>query len=54
MPLFLTIRQLCARWEVSRWTIARMVARGELTKIKLGPRRVVIRASAVRALERGK
>lgn len=54
MNRFFTVRQLCARWDVSRWTIARMCARGELHKIKIGPRRVVIRATDVTAMERAK
>lgn len=44
-PAFLTVAELAARWKVSERTVRRMVERGSLRGIRIGPQlRILIEA----------
>lgn len=47
-PVYLTIKEACALFRVSRWTIARRIDAGELEAVKDGRRVLIVRASAER------
>jgi excisionase family DNA binding protein len=52
LPKCYTVRELCERLGVSRWTIGRALSAGELDHYRLGARVVVAEPAAVAWLER--